>query len=526
MAGEIEKPENYAGHPLYTLENCTSCKACVRACKPKAIEMDVEIMPDGRKMLKSYILDFEKCNFCGKCAEKCPNDTIIMVDDFEGMVERVDKRVFSISEFMELKNELKLRDFKRAAFIIPENCIACELCVMTCPVKAIIAARENGRVTITVKPDLCGGCGECVRNCPAYALGLVDVEGIDVAAKQVFTYSVDLPEKVLDDNYFGNLKAKVIDSGLCSHCGTCTTICPVYGIIAGDKPIEFPNYEENCIDCGSCVRVCPRWNYKPLSGVGEFIELTAARSKRFVGQDGGMVSEIIASALEMGLIESSLFVDRDEEWKTKIVTIRKPKQLENSTATGTKYSFADVMPEMRRAVFRAKKGLGFVGTPCMVSGLRKIQGEVESFRAKVKIAVALFCTENFYYHQLAEFLAEKGVDLKEAVKTDITKGKFIVTLENGEEVSFSVKELESIVPSGCRFCIDFSGVESDLSVGSVGSKAGYSTIIVRTEIGKKIIDYIKEKDYAEFIEADLGIVEKLSNYKVKKNLKYVESLNK
>lgn len=351
-------------------------------------------------------------------------------------------------------------------------------------------------------------------------LGLSIMRGDEM----VFSHVVQLPEKINELKYFGNLKEKVIDSGLCSHCGTCTVICPVYGIQAGDKPIEFPDWEKECIDCGSCVKVCPRWDYKPLSGVGDYIELIAAKSKRFSGQDGGMVTEIMAVALEMEVIDASLFVDRDEEWRTKIVTIRKPKQLEKGTASGTKYSFADVMPEMRKAVFRARKGVGMVGTPCMVSGLRNIQSEVTSFRENVKLAVALFCTENFYWHQLRDFLANKEIDLRKAVKTDITKGKFIVTFEDGEEISFSVKELDEIIPSGCKFCIDFTGIESDVSVGSVGSDAGYSTVIVRSKTGKEILDFIREQGYADFGEADLTAVEKLANFKIKKNRKNLEGI--
>ncbi|MFQ6118857.1 MAG: Coenzyme F420 hydrogenase/dehydrogenase, beta subunit C-terminal domain, partial [Methanosarcinales archaeon] len=47
----------------------------------------------------------------------------------------------------------------------------------------------------------------------------------------------------------------------------------------------------------------------------------------------------------------------------------------------------------------------------------------------------------------------------------------------------------------CKVCQDFSAVESDVSVGSVGSKEGFSSVIVRKEVGKEIMDYILEKEY-------------------------------
>ncbi|MET1124891.1 MAG: Coenzyme F420 hydrogenase/dehydrogenase, beta subunit C-terminal domain [Archaeoglobaceae archaeon] len=323
-----------------------------------------------------------------------------------------------------------------------------------------------------------------------------------------------LPEKRLKKKYFGILKELVIDAGLCCHCAACAAICPVEGITAGDKPIDFPNWVKECVDCGACVKVCPRYDYQPLNGVGEYLEIFAARSKRFVGQDGAMVSEFAASALEMGVIEAAIFAGRDESWRTKVVTIRSPEQLKNRKVTGTKYSYADVLPALKSAVLNYES-VAFVGTPCMVSAVRKMQRTFKKFE-RVKLAIGLFCTENFYHHQLYEFLlTKKNVDMRDAVKTDIKKGKFIVELKSGKKVRFPVKELEEIIPPGCKVCQDFAAVESDVSVGSVGSPDGFSTVVVRSEVAKQIADYIREKGYAEFGEASLEAVKKLCDYKVK-----------
>lgn len=325
-------------------------------------------------------------------------------------------------------------------------------------------------------------------------------------------WQVILPEKKHKKKFFGNLLEEVIKPALCSHCTACSAICPVKGITAGDKPIDFPNWIRDCVDCGACVKVCPRWEYKPISGIGSYIEAFSARSKRFTGQDGAMVTEFTATALEEGIVEKAIFVARDEEWRTKVIAISDLEQLKNERITGTKYTFADVLPAVKEAILESK-AIAFVGTPCMISALRKMQKSFKKFE-RVKLAIGLFCTENFYYHQLSEFLAKKGVAMKDVLKTDIKKGKFIVKKADGELV-FPVKELDHIVPSGCKVCQDFSAVEADVSVGSVGSEAGFSTVLVRSETAKKVADLIRAKGYADFKEASIDAVKKLCDYKVK-----------
>ena len=326
-------------------------------------------------------------------------------------------------------------------------------------------------------------------------------------------WEVAVPEKPLKDKtYFGNLKAKVIDTNLCSRCLTCAAICPGGITVVGNK-VDFPDYETKCLDCGACVRVCPRFVYEPKSGLGDYIEFIAGRSKRFAGQDGAMVTELLVSALEMGMIDRGLFAGRDEKWATEMFHVREPEQLAITTLGGTKYTFADVLPALKEAVGFTKRGVGIVGTPCIVSGVRKLQQEYPIFRERVKLVVGLFCTENFHYGDIGKFLQEKGVDFSKLIKTDITKGKFIATMSDGEKVKFKIKEVEEIVASGCGVCTDFTAVESDASVGSVGSEKGFSTVVVREEPAKKVIDFIKEKEHADFGEAKPEELDYLINLK-------------
>jgi len=316
-------------------------------------------------------------------------------------------------------------------------------------------------------------------------------------------WEVAVPEKPLKEKvYFENLKAQVIDTELCSRCLTCAAVCPALpeGItLTADDKVGFPDYEEKCLDCGACVRVCPRFEYEPKSGLGEYTDFIAGQSKRFKGQDGAMVTELIVSAIEMGLIDRGLFVGRDNRWATNIFHVRDPEQLAITTLGGTKYTFASVLPELKRAVLLTKSGVGVVGTPCIVSGVRKLQQEFPIFREKVKLVVGLFCTENFHHTEISDYLQKKGVEFSKLVKTDITMGKFIATMTN-KTVKFKVKALEKILPSGCNVCTDFTAVEADASVGSVGSAAGFSTVAVRNENARRVVEFIKKRGYADFGE--------------------------
>ena len=335
-------------------------------------------------------------------------------------------------------------------------------------------------------------------------------------SSEVLEWKVKIPEKRIKEKAWMNLKKRVIDTGLCSHCSACSFVCPVQGIISlPDRVIDFPDWEEKCIDCEGCLRVCHRWEYTPLSDLGEYIELLAAKSKRFKGQDGAMVTEFMASALEMGLIDRAIFVGRDEEWKPRIYHIRSVEQLLDVRISGTKYSYASVLPELKEAIRVTKKGIGVVGTPCIVTGLRKIQSEFKIFKQKVKLVIGLFCMENFYYDQLRAYLEQKGVDMKKLIKMDITRGKFIATMKDSV-ISFPVKEMDNIVPHGCERCTDFTDVLADVSVGSVGSKAGFSTVVVRTEIGKEVLDYIRERGYAEYSDVIPEVIDKLIKLKKKR----------
>src|SRR5271169_481907 len=53
------------------------------------------------------------------------------------------------------------------AEIIPDKCIACQICIGECPVGAIELSPDG---VARIDPEVCVGCGKCFESCPVNAI--------------------------------------------------------------------------------------------------------------------------------------------------------------------------------------------------------------------------------------------------------------------------------------------------------------------------------------------------------------------
>ena len=67
-----------------------------------------------------------------------------------------------------------------------------------------------------------------------------------------------------------------------------------------------------------------------------------------------------------------------------------------------------------------------------------------------------------------------------------------IVTKGGEETSCKVCELDDAVRNNCHFCEDFASELADMSVGSVCSPAGFSTVLVRSNNGKELFEPFKD----------------------------------
>ena len=146
----------------------------------------------------------------------------------------------------------------------------------------------------------------------------------------------------------------------------------------------------------------------------------------------------------------------------------------------------------------SKEKIAMVATPCGIMAASKIQHYTDS---PIYFKIGLFCMENFSYLYFTKLLKELDLTMDDIEKFRIEKGYAFFNLKNGDQVKISLSKAKTVVRKNCNVCVELTSETSDISVGSIGSENGWSTVIVRTDKGEKIIKdaikhkYIKAKEY-------------------------------
>ena len=338
---------------------------------------------------------------------------------------------------------------------------------------------------------------------------------------------------------FGNLLAEVVRKDSCTGCGSCAATCPVFAIQMEEGK---PKLAGVCLACQVCYNSCPvasldlpqveakalgraRTAEEPI-GVYKAIYTVRAKSPDVLSkcQDGGAVTTLLQQFFDDGG-DGAVITGAEEgkPWSPKPLVITSKQEV--LAGAGTKYTPSPTMLGVASAVkdYHLSR-LAVVGTPCQIRAMRKIESSEKTnvkIRDAIKMRIGLFCTESFSYAALMEFLAGKGVKPTDVTKFQIKSGKFTAT--RGSEVVYEAKvtELNSLVRPCCHTCADFSAELADISVGSVGSAEGWSTVIVRTEAGETLL---KDAEKAGLLDvkpieegkAGAGAVRRLSEFKRKR----------
>jgi len=335
---------------------------------------------------------------------------------------------------------------------------------------------------------------------------------------------------------FEELKRLVIDSGICSHCGSCLAFCDrlVMGeggpVLKEGKSCEL---EKGAIRCSLCYDACPNISFSipdlekkvfgdvksdPELGYYKKVVKAKSTSKDILNraQDGGAVTSLLTFALDKKYIDGAIVVGRTQNWATSPILAKTKEDL--LKCAGSKYSRNELMPKFGEALRDKNRKLALVGLGCHITGARKL-GVKKLDIARVDLTlIGLFCYESFPHDCLKEELESKlGISMSDVVKIRIEKGKVSVWMKDGTMREMRVKELHRCMVDSCLLCPNLTCLFSDISCGSLGSGEGWTTVIVRTEKGLKLLEEAVKEGYLEISdEVDLDEVRRTVNSKNKK----------
>lgn len=342
---------------------------------------------------------------------------------------------------------------------------------------------------------------------------------------QTKTLPVDFKE-----HYFEPVSI-VFDAGVCCQCGWCSSICPVDAIRVDADHLQID--DKTCMKCGLCFSVCPRsFNIdqatksigkldKSLNwsdSVGAYANMYSASTTKDaikeVRQDGGIVTTILEYLLDKKLVDAIVAVQHSEDlWRPIPVIVENVKDLYKTG--GTKYANSPSLTIIDQC--KKYENIAFVGVPCMMKAIEKgtLFPSGLPFFKNIKYKIGLFCMESFPYEGIIKLAKEQfDKDVEELTKMNIGGGKFIINIKSGETLTVPLADVQKYARHNCHFCEDLTSDFADISVGSIGSQDGWSSVITRS----------KEADtlYQDVIKA--GLIESKSLKDVKPGQFLVEKI--
>lgn len=306
-----------------------------------------------------------------------------------------------------------------------------------------------------------------------------------------------------------DLQKIVLDQGLCTACGVCTNLCPYIDMVKGKAVIVEP-----CgLKEGKCYDFCPR-TYIDLSSldkkifgsfrkdlaIGSNVSVVKARTMdeeiRSIAQYGGVVSAFMAYALEGGELDAAVLTKSYDRINPKPTIVRNREEVLG--CAGSKYIVCPTVSEVVEAIKQGIGKIGFVGTPCQVTAVRKMQtSNFEIGADRIGLVIGMFCTWALSpdsHEYIKNFVGPSNV-----VKLDVPPppaNVFVIRTE-AKRVEVPLDDIRGFIIPSCNLCFDMTSEFADISVGAVEGEEGWNTVIVRTELGKKFFQRAKDTGIIE-----------------------------
>jgi len=226
---------------------------------------------------------------------------------------------------------------------------------------------------------------------------------------------------------------------------------------------------------------------------------------RYAGSSGGAATALALFCLERKgwrqVLHTAASADRPYLNET-VVSVDRDELL---SRTGSRYAPASPVEGLARLEQGDGTGV-FIGKPCDVAAVRKVQALRPALEQRLGLTIAFFCAGAPSTAGNLALLAREGVERPESVRElrfrgfgwpGLWRARFTDGDGRDREVSLSYEEswgfLQRYRQWRCYICPDHSGEFADLAVGdpwyrpTVPDEPGKSLIVVRSERGRRLL---------------------------------------
>jgi len=316
---------------------------------------------------------------------------------------------------------------------------------------------------------------------------------------------------------FKDLDESIISKGYCTLCGACEAACPVHAIELDAVPRQRYDCSEHIDLCPICYDICPHSD--PLfSEVFSFVQDAPSRNEnlgyyrsillarasepkiRRASHGGGVISSLLGYLFDSGDLDA---VAASEALPGTSLGHRPfiglvPDDL--TSALESKYFPSAVGEAFGRAVYEyGKRKVAFVGVPCNILALRKLEAWAHKIASNISILIGIFCLWGFSLDLLLEYLGRKYEVEQSDMRRFVLADEFLLYTKDGI-LKIPIDDAHRHVMRRCRTCFDYSAELADISIGGARPLEGWSTVILRTGRGESI--------FQEAVEE--GVIESLS----------------
>ncbi len=301
---------------------------------------------------------------------------------------------------------------------------------------------------------------------------------------------------------YNSLERRIIEPGFCTLCGACEAACPTHAItMENTRARRIVDCSEHLDLCPICYEICPHSEALLLrslrcvatapiknEALGYYRKIVLAQGidpKLREGSHGGaVVTSLLTYGMENKNFDSAIVsqAEPDNPTKPKPTVASVPDDV--LSAVGSKFFPSSVAEAYGSAAYGyGKTKVAFVGVPCHVLALRKMEAWQHKFSGSLKITIGLFCFGTFSFSSMLEHLAEKYKIKPSDIKQMRLSSKFVI--ETGDDtVEIPIPEIKNHILPSCRTCTDFTAELADISIGGAYPLKDWSAVIIRTKTGE------------------------------------------